>query len=136
MYRKSSNLWTFQMGRSLATLVGAALLLLSSLPGVQSSPLNTQSTTEPNKPSPQQSTATVWNQLGPLTQLTRPQNFAGIFCFHVLGIYIALQSAGRIDLFANILLAKPSMWLVFSAVILVSCTSVSKGGCVAFRNIF
>lgn len=71
-------------------------------------------------------TATVWSQLGPLTRLTRPQNFAGIFCFHVLGIYIALQSASRMDLFVNILLAQPGMWLVFSAVILVSCTSVSS----------
>lgn len=70
--------------------------------------------------------ATVWNQLGPLTQLTRPQNFPGIFCFHVLGIYIALQSANRMDLFVTVLLAKPSMWLVLSAVILVSCTSVSN----------
>jgi hypothetical protein len=34
MYRKSTNLWTFQMRRSLATLVGAALLLLSLLPSV------------------------------------------------------------------------------------------------------
>ena len=89
-------------------------------------PAMTAATEKRGAPTPH---ATVWNQLGPLTQLTRPQNFPGIFCFHVLGIYIALQSANRMDLFVTVLLAKPSMWLVRSAVILVSCTSVSNGCC-------
>ena len=71
------------------------------------------------------SKATVWSQIGPLTKRTRPQNFPGIFCFHVIGIYIALQSADRMDMFFQVLLGKPAMWLVLSCVMLVSSTSVS-----------
>ena len=68
--------------------------------------------------------STVWNQLGPLTRMTRPQNFPGIFLFHLIGIYTSLQSVGRMDVFWKILLASPAMWLVLSSVVLVSCTSM------------
>ena len=67
---------------------------------------------------------TVLNQLGPLTRLTRPHNFPGIFLFHLIGVYITLQSMGRLDLFLNTLLARPTMWLVLASVFLVSSTSM------------
>jgi 4-hydroxybenzoate polyprenyltransferase len=67
---------------------------------------------------------TVWQQLGPLTRLTRPHNFPGIFLFHLIGIYITLQSTHRLDVFSTFLLASPAMWLVFASVLLVSSTSM------------
>jgi len=67
---------------------------------------------------------TILTQLGPLTKLTRPQNFPGIFLFHLIGIYISLKSVNRMDMFVNILLGEPSMWLVLSCIVLVSSTSM------------
>lgn len=67
---------------------------------------------------------TIWIQLGPLTRLTRPQNFPGIFLFHLIGIYISLKSVNRMDMFVNILLGQPAIWLVLSSIVLVSCTSM------------
>jgi hypothetical protein len=70
------------------------------------------------------STGTIRSQLGLLTGLTRPSNFPGIVVFHVLGIYLALSSVGRMDAFVHVLLGNPSMWLVFSSIVLVSSTSM------------
>ena len=66
----------------------------------------------------------ILSQLRPLTRLTRTQNFPGIFLFHLIGIYISLKSVNRMDMFIDILLGEPSMWLVLSCIVLVSSTSM------------
>ncbi|KAL7575989.1 hypothetical protein ACA910_000777 [Epithemia clementina (nom. ined.)] len=59
-----------------------------------------------------------------LTKLTRPANFPGICVFHMLGVYLALDHVGQANHYWRVLLADPTMWLVLSALILTSSTSM------------
>ena len=70
------------------------------------------------------STPTIWNSLGELTRLTRPVNFPGICLFHMLGVYLALDHVGQTSQYWRVLMADPTMWLVLSALILTSSTSM------------
>ena len=67
---------------------------------------------------------TVWDNIGKLTKLTRPENFPGICLFHMLGVYLALDHVGQSSKYWAVLMADPSMWLVLSSLILTSSTSM------------
>lgn len=67
---------------------------------------------------------TVFSSLGPLFQLTRPSNFPGVILLHLLGGYLSLSATGQGHLFAKTLLQQPSMWIVLTALLLTSSTSM------------
>jgi hypothetical protein len=56
--------------------------------------------------------------------MTRPSNFLGIVLFHVLGVYLALQSPNVGDAQLLSSLAQPSMFVVLLSLLLTSATSM------------
>jgi len=67
---------------------------------------------------------TVASCLKPLFQLTRPRNFPGVILLHCLGVYLSLRSTGQSHLFVRILFKEPSLWIVLTALLLTSSTSM------------
>jgi 4-hydroxybenzoate polyprenyltransferase len=66
----------------------------------------------------------VWQNLGPLFQLTRPANFPGVVLLHLLGGYLALKHTGQSHLFVTTMIQAPFMWIVLGALLLTSSTSM------------
>lgn len=62
----------------------------------------------------------LWSKRRELVGMTRPSSIIGISLFHMVGTYLALNS----DTYWNILLKRPSLWIVFLCEILVSSTSM------------
>jgi hypothetical protein len=56
--------------------------------------------------------------------MTRPSNFLGVGLFHVLGVYLALQSPKAGDAQLLSALAQPSMFIVLLSLLLTSATSM------------
>jgi 4-hydroxybenzoate polyprenyltransferase len=67
---------------------------------------------------------TMLTSLGPLFQLTRPANFPGVILLHLLGSHLALSHTGQTHLFKRILFQTPSMFVVLTALLLTSSTSM------------
>lgn len=56
--------------------------------------------------------------------MTRPTNFLGVVLFHVLGVYLALQSPNVGDAQLLSALIRPSMFVVLLSLLLTSATSM------------
>lgn len=67
---------------------------------------------------------TVRSKLGILSTLTRPSNFPGVILLHMLGGWLSLSHTGQGHVFAKTLLQQPSMWVVLTALLLTSSTSM------------
>jgi 4-hydroxybenzoate polyprenyltransferase len=83
---------------------------------------------------------TFSSKIGPLIQLTRPSNYPGIVLFHLIGVYLAIQSyalssmGGQLDLpsvslltrtlYGQTLSQRGSLWMVLLSIVLTSSTSM------------
>jgi hypothetical protein len=79
------------------------------------------SSAEPTKKADQ---PTVRSCFRLLFGMTRPSNFLGVVLFHVLGVYLALQSPNLGDAQLLSALAQPSMFVVLLSLLLTSATSM------------